>query len=90
MSGEERVVPLAYVTKYAEARGIIIVRGASTHGEYLVARPMFVGPNDWTEDKALAEQRYIAAMKRALKSAEKRAAKIREAIAAAPPYEKEA
>lgn len=87
----ERVVPLAYVTKYAEARGIVTVRGARTDetGCYLVAHSMFVRPGDWTEDKAEAERRYVATMKNILKVAERRIARIRAAIAAAPAYEKE-
>ena len=91
MTPEGRIVPLAYVTKYAESRGIITVRGARTDetGCYLVASLMFVRPGDWTEDKAVAEKRYTATMKNILKVAERWIARIRAAIAAAPASEKE-
>lgn len=87
----ERNVPVAYVTKYAETRGILVVKDARTNDEgvYLVKRPLFISPKEWTEDKAVAEDRYRAALRRALNSAEERVKRIQDALDAPPKYEEE-
>lgn len=87
----ERKVPVAYVTKYAETRGVVIVRDGETadNGRYLSKGCLFVNPKDWTEDKAIAEERYRAALKRTLNSAEEKVKRIRAALDAAPKYESE-
>lgn len=86
-----RVVPIAYVTKYAETRGIIVVRGAETGGpmeEYLSVGNSVYGPKDWTEDLAKAQHRYVANLRRALINTAKRAKALNEKLAArTPPLE---
>lgn len=80
-----RVVPIAYVTKYAETRGIIVVRGASTAAPtvgYLTVGKAVYGPKDWTEDLAKAQHRYVANLRHALANTAKRAKRLEEKLAA--------
>lgn len=91
----ERKVPVAYVTKYAETRGIVVVRDAEeTEGGALSAgdfsgSSLWVAKGHWTEDKAIAEERYRAALRRALNSAEEKVRRIQAALDAPPKYEEE-
>ena len=86
-----RVVPIAYVTKYAETRGIIVVRGAVTDAPtvgYLTVGKTVYGPKDWTEDLVKAQHRYVANLRRALTNTQKRAKALSEKLAArTPPLE---
>ena len=85
----KREVKLAYVTKYAVTRGIIIVRDATTNedGRYLSKRPLFIGPAAWTEDKAEAEKRFLSAINRKIASAEKQISALKAKAIAGAPYE---
>lgn len=86
----ERKVSVAYVTKYAETRGILVVKDAEiSKGGYCYSGFISVGPKEWTEDKAIAEDRYRAALRRSLKSAEEKVKRIQAALDAAPKYEEE-
>lgn len=90
---ERRKVPVAYVTKWATTRGILVVRGAETYETYLTKKDpgvhLFVGAKQWTEDKDEAETRYRAALKKAHVSAVKKAASLKGRMSTAPVYEDE-
>lgn len=85
---KERKVPVAYVTKYAETRGILVVKDAEiSEGGYCYTGFLSVPPKEWTEDKDIAEDRYRAALRRALNSAEEKVKRIQAALDAPPKYE---
>ena len=92
---DSKTVPVAYVTKWATTRGILVVRGAEEYkadfGAVYLSRDdgLFVGPKQWTTDKAEAEERYRKALKRARDSALKKAQALRSAIEAPPKYSEE-
>lgn len=81
-----RVVPIAYVTKYAETRGIIVVRGAKTgeghYAEALNVKGHLYGPKDWTEDLAKAQHRHKANLRRYLHLALKRVKALQDKLTA--------
>lgn len=85
----KRKVPVAYVTKYAGTRGVVVVRDAYTDedGRYLVKRLLVISPNDWTEDKSIAEELHRADLKRELNSFEEKVNRIQAALDAPPKYE---
>lgn len=88
---KERNVPVAYVTRWAATRGILVVKDGEAHaydsGTYLKKGHLFVSAKEWTEDKAVAEGRYRAALRRALNSAEEKVKRIQAALDAPPKYE---
>jgi hypothetical protein len=94
---ERRKVPVAYVTKWATTRGILVVKGAdgwTTDGEeYLTGREsgsgLFVAPAHWTEDKDKAELRYRAVLLKASQAAFKKHKALVAAINAPPKYTEE-
>ena len=88
---ESRIVPVAYVTKWATTVGIRVVRGAEAVGSGALYKKsadgvpsIYVSRSDWTEDKAEAEARYRAKIDAARQSAERKARKL-EALYKAPP-----
>lgn len=85
----DRKVPLAYVTKWAATKGILVVRDAETYseGKYLTKGALFVWPKDWTEDKEYAEERYRAALKRKAAAALAQVGRLEAAALATPKYE---
>lgn len=87
---EPRIVPVAYVTKWAATAGIRIIRDAETLSDgYLYkggALGIFVGQQDWTEDKAEAEIRYRAKIDAARQSAERKVKKLEALYKAATKY----
>lgn len=71
---ERKVVPLAYVTKWAATRGIVVVKGAEvTVTGALVRGHLFAPANQWTEDKFVAEVLWREAVERSQKAAQKKA-----------------
>lgn len=91
---DSKVVSVAYVTKWATTRGILVVRGAEEHTsddgtKYLTKRMMFVSPKHWTTDKAEAEERYRSELIRAERAALKRHKAAVAAINAPPKYSEE-
>lgn len=84
----DRIVPVAYVTKWATTAGIRIVRdGEATElGSLMKRGGLYVHKNHWTEDKAEAEARYRAQIDAARQSAERRAEKLEALYKAAPKY----
>jgi hypothetical protein len=87
LMSERRVVPVAYVTRWAATTGIRVVRDAEeTVGGYLSKKMLFVGRNDWTEDKAEAEVRYRAKIDTARKSAQRKVEKLTALYKAEPKY----
>lgn len=90
---ERRIVPVAYVTKWATTVGIRIVRDAmpvrsgALYKESDGGVPsIYVPEKDWTEDKAEAEARYRAKVDAARQSAERKAKKMEALYKAAPKY----
>lgn len=88
---ERKTVPLAYVTKWAATRGIVVVKGGhEAEGGYFDNGPwMFVSPSQWTTDRAEAEARYRAALLRASQAAFKKHSALVAAINAPPKYEED-
>lgn len=85
MSG--RIVPVAYVTKWAATAGIHIVRNAKMLPSGSLLSPWaHVRPLDWTEDKAEAEARYRAKIDAARQSAERKVKKLEALYRADPKY----
>lgn len=82
----ERVVPVAYVTRWATTVGIRVIRGAeeTASGALYRNNSFYVIRNEWTEDKSEAEARYRAKIDAARHSAERKAKKL-EALYKAPP-----
>ena len=84
---ERRIIPVAYVTKWAATAGIRIVRnGEVTDAGALSNGFLYVSAKDWTEDKALAEARYRARLEAAIIASERKTAKLINAHKAAPKY----
>lgn len=91
---EHRDVPVAYVTKWATTRGILVVKGAETHvgqngAVYLTKGALFVDARHWTEDKDEAERRYAAALKRRERALGENLKAIRQAISDGSRYTEE-
>ena len=90
----ERIVPVAYVTKWARTSGILTWSNALEveRGFLYVNGDLFgpfAGPKHWTTDKAVAEERWRQAVEKEAKRL-KLAAKKYEALAeGAPVYAKE-
>lgn len=89
----KRIVPVAYVTKWAATKGILVVRGAEAvqrdgHDDAYLSKgfKLFVHPAHWTEDRAVAVALWRRALKNKRKSHEKAIAKIEKALAGEPPF----
>lgn len=62
---QRRTVPVAYVTKWATTRGIVVVRDAEiTDGGYYWTGSLCIPSSQWTEDRAEAERRWRKAMEK--------------------------
>lgn len=85
---ERRIVPIAYVTKWAATAGIRVIRNAegTESGCLRKGISLFVSPLDWTEDKAEAEVRYRAKIDSARRSAERKVKKLEALYKAEPKY----
>lgn len=84
---DRETVPIAYVTKWAATRGIIVYRDASiSERGYLWTGFQSIPPREWTEDKASAEARWRMAVMKSAQNAEKKAAKLRASLTRAPKY----
>lgn len=89
---ERKRVPLAYVTKWAQTKGILVVKDGEVYAEekYLTKGSfLFVRARDWTTDKAVAEERYRAALLKASEAAFKKHKALVDAINAPPKYTEE-
>lgn len=91
MSDEAKKVPIAYVTKWATTAGILVVRDAETYADGWLgsrrssfAHSIFVGPKHWTTDRGIAEERWGEAIRKAIKAAERKVAKLKSDAAAGP------
>jgi hypothetical protein len=88
----KRTVPVAYVTKWAVTRGILVVKNATTagdDGEYLRNSRLFAGPTQWTEDREVASGRWRKAMEKARVAAARKAAKLADRFVQPPPFTEE-
>lgn len=84
----ERKVAVAYVTKYAETRGILLLKDVEiSENGYCYCGFVSAGPKEWTEDRAVAEARYRAALLRARNLAEEKMKRIQAALDGPPKYE---
>lgn len=84
-----RVVPVAYVTKWATTAGIITAKRHETSESFpdcLRFEGSLMRPSEWTEDKALAEERWRHAMKKAHEATVKKAERLAEQILAGPKW----
>ena len=82
-----RTIPVAYVTKWAATAGIVIYRDVEvSEGEYLWTKYQSISPNQWTDDRNVAEGRWRQAIIKAATAAEKKASRLREMASKAPPY----
>jgi hypothetical protein len=85
---DKQIILLAYVTKWATTRGIIVVRNAETTDSGALSKGfLWAGPNHWTTDRVTAEGRWRKAMQKAADLAQKKADRLRRAVALAPKYE---
>ena len=86
---ERRTVPVAYVTKWAVTRGILVVKESRrcSNERYLYFKGNAVPPAHWTEDKAEAERRWWKAMEAAQKRLERQEANLAKALKAGPKWE---
>jgi hypothetical protein len=90
------VIPVAYVTKWAKTRGVVVWEnalvtgaGAVVSSNYGRGSHAYVSAKEWTTDKAVAEERWRQAVETEAKRL-KLAAKKYEALAkGAPVYAKE-
>jgi hypothetical protein len=86
MANDKRI-PIAYVTKWATTRGILVIRdGGVSEGGYLYCGFISVPQSHWTEDRAVAEGRWRKAMQKAADLAQKKADRLRSAVALSPKY----
>lgn len=85
---DRKTIPIAYVTKWATTRGIIIVRDAEVteHGALYGRNCLYVPASQWTEDKEEAVDRWHASLLKAAASAEKKADALRAAASFTPKY----
>ena len=84
----ERTARVAYVTKWAVTRGILVEHDRRvSEGGYLHIGFSAVPSSQWTEDKVVAEGRWRQALSKAAASAERKAMNLRVAMTKAPPYE---
>lgn len=87
-----KTIPAVYVTKWAKARGIVVMRDVEEFGDYLYLGGRYMPCNNakhWTTDKAVAEERWRQAVETEAKRL-KLAAKKYEALAkGAPVYAQE-
>jgi hypothetical protein len=89
---ERSKVPVAYVTKWAVTRGIVVWKDAKeTESGWLYPKKGWMGVafKQWTEDKAIAEERYREALLKASQGAFKKMKAMEKAINAPPKYTEE-
>lgn len=90
MATKGKTVPVAYVTKWAATRGIIVLRNAKRSDSYpdrLWLNHAHVGPKDWTEDRPEAERRWREAVTKASMAARKKAEALLDLSMGAPKYD---
>lgn len=87
---KRRTVPVAYVTKWATTRGIVVVRDAErseSFPECLILRVGFMHQREWTEDRAEAERRWRKAMEKERARLVKKQAALAQALKDGPRWE---
>lgn len=85
-----QVVAVAYVTRWATTRGILVVRQARRSDSFpdcLRHGGALIQPSQWTTDRAEAETRYRAALMKAERAAFRKHVELVQAINAPPKYE---
>jgi hypothetical protein len=95
---ERKTVRLAYVTRWAATRGIVVVMdaevyrppGATDGREYLTKHGtnLFEMSGHWTDNLDVAERRWREAVKKAHKAAQKKAKALGELLKGPAQYEK--
>lgn len=94
---ERKTVPVAYVTKWAQTMGILVWKDAElSEGRYLYRQKrkgdvshVSVSANHWTTDKAVAEGRYLAALKKQEKALVQKLKSVRQAWSDGPRFTEE-
>jgi hypothetical protein len=94
---DKRVVPVAYVTKWALTRGVLVVRGASLMlgadhnfaNDYLKKGHLFVGRKHWTENREEAVTRWRKALEKEHKRLLNKAEDVGKRLLEAPPFTEE-
>lgn len=80
-------VPIAYVTRWAATRGIVVMRGATlTDAGRLWDGFHSHAQSDWTIDRTVAEGRWRKALAKAASAAQKKADNLRAAAILPPKY----
>lgn len=81
-------IKVAYVTKWAATRGIVVVKGMEMTGNgYLYTGFTSVPEREWTEDKSVAEARWRNAVGRAADAAQRKADALRAQLSGPAKYE---
>lgn len=81
-------VSLAYVTKWATTRGIVVVRDADLTERLAIWKgSIYVPSAHWTRDRDEAERRWRDAVKKAAILAQKKADRLSAMANGAPKYE---
>lgn len=87
---DRKTVPVAYVTKWAATRGIVVKRDAvksDNFPDHIRMGHALIRPEQWTSDKAEAEVRYRKALAAKADAATKQAKRLIAAMSAPPKYE---
>jgi hypothetical protein len=84
---DKRIIAVAYVTKWAATRGIVVYRNVSvSEGGYLWTGWQAIPECHWSENAQTAEGRWRQAIQREAQKAEKRAAALRDMLVRTPKY----
>lgn len=90
-TNETKTIPVAYVTQWATTRGIrIIHNGEVSKNGYLYCGFISIPQSAWTEDRIVAEDRWRKEMTKAADVAQKKADRLRAAVALPPKYDTKA
>lgn len=83
-----RVVPVAYVTKWAGGIRVLRHHSTSDHNpSYLrLSAGRLAGPSEWTEDRDVAIGRYVKALRKRVASAQKELTACTAALTGEPEF----
>lgn len=87
-NSEKKTVPVAYVTRWAATRGIVVMRGRSVSDSGRLWDGFHAhSPKDWTTDKDEAERRWRLAVTKAGMAARRKAEALLDMALGAPKYD---
>lgn len=93
MATDRKTVPIAYITKWATTAGIAVRRDveiSTVDPNSLWLGQSHISPKHWTEDKAEAEKRWRAAVRKEAVRLRKRAEEMEATASGAPKYDDKA